>query len=474
MSDANQRVAEPQYRWRELPREHLPRRSATERLADFLEVYGPYDEQTAREQASRCIQCPEPSCVTGCPLSQRIPEWLGLTAEGHFLEAAAILHATSSLPEVCARVCPSDRLCEGMCILNGKAEPVSIWAIEQFLNEYAFAHGEVERPGAPPNGWRVAVIGSGPGGLASADLLSTRGYAVTVLDWRPQPGGLLVSGTPSFRLERSIVNRRIELLQRRGVVFRLGVPLQEDATLPQPHGGYDAIYLAFGARKARELKVPGSDLKGIAQALSFLVQNETGVAHDLPPIEVHGKRVAVLGGGDLAMDCLRTALRSGAREAVCVYRREADDLPCVRAEYENAVEEGAQFLFRATPVAVFGNDRGEVTGLRLIRTELGAADATGRRTFAVLQGTEYDISADRVFLALGFEPLPLPGESPFGSLARDERGGLRVDDRQMTSTPGIFAGGDLVRGPSTVLDTVRDARRAVQGIQDYLLNRAKA
>jgi glutamate synthase (NADPH/NADH) small chain len=474
MSEANQRACEPQYQWRELPRERLPRRSAVERLSGFLEIYGPYDEKTAREQASRCIQCPEPSCVTGCPLSQRIPEWLGLTAEGHFLEAAAILHTTSSLPEVCARVCPSDRLCEGLCILNGKAEPVSIRAIEQFLNEYAFAHGEAERPGAPPNGWRVAVIGSGPGGLACADLLSTRGYAVTVFDWRPRPGGLLVSGTPAFRLERSIVNRRIELLQKRGVVFRLGVPLGEGLALRELQGGFDAIYLAFGARKARELEVPGRHLKGVAQALSFLVQNETGFAHDLPPIEVKGKRVAVLGGGDLAMDCLRTALRSGASEAVCVCRREADDLPCVRSEYENAVEEGGQFLFRAAPVAVLGNDRGEVTGLRLIRTELGAADGAGRRTLAILPGTEFDIPAARVFVALGFEPLPLPDQNPFGSLARNEQGGLRVDDNQMTSTPGIFAGGDLVRGPSTVLNTVRDARRATQGIQDYLFSRQKA
>lgn len=474
MSEANPRACEPQYQWRELPRERIPRRSAVERLSDFLEIYGPYDEQTAREQASRCIQCPEPSCVTGCPVSQRIPEWLALTAEGHFLEAAAVLEATSCLPEICARVCPSERLCEGMCILNGKAEPVSIRAIEQFLNEYAFTHGEADRPGAPANGWRVAVIGSGPGGLACADRLSKRGYTVTVFDWRLEPGGLLVSGTPAFRLERSIVNRRIELLQKRGVVFRLGVPLGEGLTLRELQAGFDAIYLAFGARKPRELEAPGRHLKGVVQALSFLAQGETGVAQDVSPIDVNGKHVVVLGGGDLAMDSLRTALRSGASEAVCVYRREADDLPCVRSEYENAVEEGARFLFRATPVAVLGSDRDDVTGLRLLRTELGAADEAGRRAFTVLPGTEFEIAADRVFLALGFESLPLPAENPFGSLARSEQGGLRVDERQMTSAPGIFAGGDLVRGPSPVLSTVRDARRAVQGIEDYLLNRTQA
>jgi glutamate synthase (NADPH/NADH) small chain len=474
MTDATSHVTQPQHLWRELPRQDQPRRQAVERLADFLEVYGPFDEQTAREQASRCVQCPEPACVAGCPVSQRIPEWLTLTAEGHFLEAAAVLHSTSCLPEICSRACPSDRLCEGMCILNGKAEPVSIRAIEQFLNEYAFAHGQADRPAAPLNGWRVAVIGSGPGGLACADQLSMRGYEVTVFDWRTEAGGLLVSGTPAFRLERSLVQRRVELLQKRGVVFHLGVAWGEDLNLPQLQRKFDAIYLAFGARKARELEVPGRDLTGVFPALSFLVQDETGVAQGPAPIEVTGRRVAVLGGGDLAVDCLRTALRLGAREAVGLYRRDAGDLPCVRSEYENAGEEGARFVFRVTPVAVLGNARGEVTGLRLARTALGGPDARGRPAVTPVPGTEFEVPADRVFVALGFDPQPLAAENPFGHLARNEQRGLRVDENQMTSVPGIFAGGDLVRGPGTVLNMVRDARRAAHGIETHLKARQPA
>jgi glutamate synthase (NADPH/NADH) small chain len=474
MTEATLHTGQPQHLWRELPRQDRPRRQAVERLADFLEVYGPYDEQAAREQASRCVQCPEPACVAGCPVSQRIPEWLTLTAEGHFLEAAAVLHSTSCLPEICSRACPSERLCEGMCILNGKAEPVSIRAIEQFLNEYAFAHGQADRPAAAPNGWRVAVIGSGPGGLACADQLSLRGFAVTVFDWRPEAGGLLVSGTPAFRLERSLVERRVGLLKQRGVIFRLGATWAEELSLARLQATYDAVYLAFGARKTRTLDVPGHDLSGVFPALSFLVQHETGVAQGPSPIDVTGTRVAVLGGGDVAVDCLRTALRLGAREALGLYRRDAEDLPCVGSEYQNAVEEGARFIFRVTPVALLGNDRGEVTGVRLAHTALGERDATGRRAVTPVPGSEYELPADRVFVALGFDPQPLATENPFGHLARNEQRGLRVDEHQMTSVPGIFAGGDLVRGPGTVLDMVRDARRAAQGIEAHLKARRPA
>ena len=472
MSSSEPQSVNLKYAWREVPREGAGKRSATERLADFLEIHGTLDEATAREQASRCIQCPEPECVVGCPLSNRIPEWLALTAEGQFLEAAALLHSTSSLPEICARVCSADRMCEGKCVLGGKSEPVSIWAVEQFLNDYALAHEVTSGDPAPPNGFRVAVIGSGPGGLACADVLSREGYAVTVFDWRLVPGGLLVNGAPSFRLDRSVLGRRIEALKRRGVAFQLGVKLGEDLIHTDLLNRFDAVYLAFGARKTRELDIPGSDLQGVAQALSFLAQPAAGNPEASPPIQVQDRRVVVLGGGEMAIDCVRTALRSGAKEVVGVYRRDEAQMTCSQADYQNAIEEGAAFEFLALPVAILGDAQGQVTGLRLVRTEPGPPEPDGRRSFVVRPGTEFELAADWVLTALGFEPMPLPTDSLFGGLARGGQGGLLVDDRQMTRQPGVFAGGELVRGPSSILEVVRDARRAAEGIHNYLQPRA--
>jgi glutamate synthase (NADPH/NADH) small chain len=465
MSDPVSQQPNSKYAWRELAHKGLPKRSASERVADFLEIYGLYDEATAREQASRCIQCPNPSCVTGCPLCNPIPQWMLLTAEGRFLEASAVLGSATNMAEVCARVCPTDRLCEGSCILNGVSEPVSIGAIEQFLAEYAFAHGHADASTAPPNGRRVAVVGSGPGGLACADELARRGYAVTVFDSALVPGGLLVNGTPAFKVGR------IEILQKRGVVFRLGVKLDETLTFGQLRSDFDAVFLGFDSRKARPLEIPGADLQGVVQALPFILQKITPVPLDLPPIEVSGKRVVVLGAGDTAMDCLRTAIRCGAREAVCVYRRDEADMPCGRHEYENAVEEGARFVFQAAPVAVLGNDQRQVTGVRFVRTELGLMESIGPRPFLVQAGSEFELPADLIVLALGFDPLPCPHSGDFSDLAVNDWGGIVVDGDQMTSIPGVFAGGDIVRGPSMVLHAVRDARRAAAQIHTYLAQR---
>ena len=473
MSDTISQHPNPKYAWRELAHKGLPKRSASERVADFLEIYGLCDEATAREQASRCIQCPNPSCVTGCPLCNPIPQWMLLTAEGRFLEAAAVLGSTTNMAEICARVCPTDRLCEGSCVLNGVSEPVPIGALEQFLAEYAFAHGQVDVSTAPPNGLRVAVVGSGPGGLACAEELARRGYSVTLFDSALVPGGLLVNGTPAFKVERSIVQRRIDILQKRGVVFRLGVKLDENLTFGRLRKDFDAVFLGYDSRKARPLEIPGADLQGVVQALPFILQKITPVPLDLPPIEVSGKRVLVVGAGDTAMDCLRTAIRYGAQEAVCIYRRDEGDMPCSRHEHENAVEEGARFVFQAAPVAVLGNDQGRVTGLRLIRTELGLMDSTGPRPFLVRPGSEFELPADLIVLALGFDPLPCPHSGDLSDLAVNDWGGIVVDSNQMTSIPGVFAGGDIVRGPSMVLHAVRDARRAATQIHTYLSERRK-
>jgi len=468
MNDTPSPESSTKHAWHDVPRVDSSKRPTAERLADFLEIYGHYDEATAREQATRCIQCPDPQCVTGCPLGHRIPEWLALTAEGQFHEAAAVLHSTSCLPEIASRECPSDRMCEALCILDGKADPVSIHSLEHFLNEYAFVHGEADVANAPPNGFAVAVVGAGPGGLACADALSRRGFAVTVFDWRLVPGGMLVSGTPAFRLEKSIVERRIEILRKRGVHFRLGVKLGEDFTFGELQDKFDAVYFGFGARKVRELELPGRELKGVDQALALLVQDRATPAGVEPRIEIAGKRVLVVGGGDMAMDCLRTALRLGAKGVVCVYRRDEAGLPCIRGEYQNAIEEGGTFVFLAVPIAILGNSGGEAAGVRCLRTELGAAAAGGKRSVQAIPGTEFDIAADCVFLALGFEPVTWPDEDPFNSLTRNQAGGIAVDENMMTNIAGLFAGGDLVRGPSTVLEVVRDARRATQGIEAYV------
>jgi glutamate synthase (NADPH/NADH) small chain len=468
MSDTVSQQPNPKYAWRELAQKGLPKRPASERVADFLEIHGLYDEATAREQASRCIQCPNPSCVTGCPLCNPIPQWMLLTAEGRFLEAAAILGTATNMAEVCARICPTDRLCEGSCVLNGVSEPVPIGALEQFLAEYAFSHGQVDASTAPPNGLRVAVVGSGPGGLACADELAKRGYAVTVLDSTLVPGGLLVNGTPAFRVERSVVQRRIDLLQKRGVIFRLGVKLEENLSFADLRNGFDAVFLGFDSRKARPLNVPGVDLQGVIQALPFILQKTTPVPLEMAPIEVAGKRVVVVGAGDTAMDCLRAAIRYGAREAVCVYRRDEADMPCGRHEYENAREEGARFQFQTAPVAVLGNEQGQVTGLRLVHTELGLMESIGPRPFLVRPGSEFELPADLIVLALGFDPLPCPHSGDFSDLTVNDWGGIIVDSNQMTSIPGVFAGGDIVRGPSLVLHAVRDARRAAAQIHSYL------
>ena len=468
MSRMSSQTMNPKYAWRDVAREGLPKRSAAERAADFLEIYGLYDEATARQQASRCIQCPNPSCVSGCPLCNPIPDWMQLTAEGRFLEGAALLGSVSNMAEICARLCPSDHLCEGACLLDSVSEPVSIRALEQFLVEYAFAHGQADTATAPPNGLKVAVVGSGPDGLACAEELARRGYVITIFDSGQMPGGLLVNGVPAFRLDQVILQRRIDLLRKRGVVFRLGLRLGEDIHLSELRDGFNAVFLCLDWRKARPLGIPGAELKGVVQAVSFLLQKKIPLPLDLPQFDVGGKRVIVLGGGDTAIDCLRAAIRYGAAEAVCVYRREQSEMPCSHEEYESAVEEGARFVFRAAPAAVLDDGKGQVTALRAVRTEAGPIDAKGKQSFSIRSGSEFLVEADWIIAALGFDSLASPRTGDLAALAVNHWGGIAIDDCHMTSVPGIFAGGDLVHGPSPLLQSVRDARLAAGQIHTYL------
>jgi glutamate synthase (NADPH) small chain len=460
------------YVWCDVPRIEPPKRAAPERIGDSKEIYSLFDEETVMEQASRCIQCAMPFCTLGCPLGNRIPEWLGLAAEGRFMEAAAVSRSTSNMPEICSRVCPQERLCEGMCTLIERSDPVPIGAIEKFINEYAFAHQAIEIHRVMPNGKKVAVIGSGPGGMACADELALRGYAVTLFEAMANPGGLLVNGIPSFKLDKAVVDRRFEMLQKRGVVLKAQTTVGRDVPFEDLQRDFDAVFLGIGALQSKELDVPGGDLKGVYQALPFLMEKNLGSSSDVPPIDVNGKRVVVLGGGDTAMDCLRASIRAHAQEAVCVYRRDLANMPGSRKEYKNALEEGAVFHFLTNPIELQSNGKGDVAGVRCIRMELGEPDAKGRRKPYPIPDSEFDLPADVVLVAYGFDPVPFPPESSLSRITVNDWGGIVVDQNQMTSVPGVFAGGDSVRGANLVVYAVRDARKAAQGIHQYLMKRA--
>jgi glutamate synthase (NADPH/NADH) small chain len=408
-------------------------------------------------------------CRTGCPLANRIPEWLALAADGKFMEASALSHSTSNMPEICSRVCPQERLCEGACILNARSDPVAIGAVEKFINEFALARGEMRGHTVPRNGARVAVVGSGPGGLACADELVKLGYSVTVFEAQLTPGGLLMTGIPAFKLDRGVVERRLDVLRQRGVAFRLGVTIGRGLSLGELRKRYDAIFLAIGAQVSKVPEIPGVELKGVLDALPFLAQTKVGALAQAPPIDVEGKSVAILGGGDTAMDCLRSALRRGAREAVCLYRRDLANMPGSRKEYYNALDEGARFHFLTNPIAIEGSSHGQVTQVRCVRMELGEPDASGRRKPRAVPGSEFVVPADLVLIAYGFDPPPVHGVGPFLKIATNDWGGVIVNSDQTTSVPGIFAGGDLVRGPSLVAHAVRDGRIAAAGIDRYLI-----
>lgn len=474
MSNDPLHTGQARYAWREIDRHDPPKRPASERITDFHEIYSLFDEALIREQASRCVQCASPACVTGCPLGNRIPEWIALAAEGRFLEAAEISRSTSNMPEICPRVCPQEKLCEGACVIHAPEEPVCIGAIEKFVNEYALAHGDGKVPIAPRNGLSVAVVGSGPGGLACGDELSRMGYAVTVYESQLLPGGLLLFGIPAFKLEKAVVERRINILKQQGVEFKVGVTVGKDIELRDLLGEHQAVFLGIGALKPKTLDVPGADLHCVIQGLPFLAQKNAPIALDLQPVEVKGKRVVVLGGGDSAMDCLRTAIRCGAAETICAYRRDLANMPGSRKEYANALEEGARFLFLTNPLALEGNAAGAVTAVRCVRMELGEPDASGRRKPRAVPGSEFSIPADLVLVAYGFDPVPFPAGSDLSRIGVNDWGATKVDENQMTNVPGVFAGGDVVRGPSLVVHAVRDGRKAAAGIHRYLTGKSPA
>jgi glutamate synthase (NADPH/NADH) small chain len=466
MNPSNSPGGKAKYAWSNIDRAEPPKRPATDRVSDFRQTHLPYDEATARAQASRCIQCPNPRCVEACPLGTPNHELLALIADGQFKEAAELLFVNQSIPELASHVCVGGRVCEQACILAGKSDPVPIRALTRFLLDYGWKHGLAEPAVEHATGQSVAVIGSGIGGLVTADTLSRRGYAVTVFDSRLKPGGRVMNGLPGFRMDKELVERRLESLKRRGIRFQMGVTFGQNVKLSELRREFDAVFLGFGLADAMPLDVPGAELRGVYQSFPYVSQNALPAGQ--PSVDVRGKRVVVLGGGDTAMDVLRIAIRRGAAAAWCIYRRDEASLPADAEEYENAREEGAQFKFLSRPVAVLGNAAGEVTHVRCIRMETGEPDHTGRRSVKPVAGSEFDVPADVVFVAYGFTVPRLPDSDDFGKLSLDGRGCLQVDANRMTNLPGVFASGSIVRGPAFLSDVVRDARKTADAIDCHL------
>jgi glutamate synthase (NADPH/NADH) small chain len=458
----------------QVPRIDPGKKPAAERVKEFREIYGQYDAEGAAAQADRCLACGNPYCEWKCPVHNYIPNWLKLIAEGNINEAAELSHRTNSLPEICGRVCPQDRLCEGACTLNDGFGAVTIGAIERYISDTAFAQGwRPDLSQVQDTGKRVAVVGAGPAGLGCADVLVRNGVKAVVYDRYPEAGGLLTFGIPEFKLEKEIVKRRRAILQEMGVEFVLNTEVGRDIAFDALLGEHDAVFLGMGTYTYMKGGFPGEDLPGVYEALPFLISNVRRCLgleqHPSEFIDMKDQRVVVLGGGDTAMDCNRTSIRQGAASVTCAYRRDEANMPGSKREVANAKEEGVQFLWNRQPVEIVGN--GKVEGIKVVTTELGPPDARGRRTPQVVAGSEEVIPADRVIVAFGFRPSPADWFDEAG-IEIDDRGRVKAPAdgryRHQTANPKIFAGGDMVRGSDLVVTAVWEGRQAAEGILDYL------
>jgi glutamate synthase (NADPH/NADH) small chain len=461
------------------------KRDASDRKEDFNEIYTEFARAKAEEQASRCSQCGVPYCQSHCPLHNNIPDWLRLTATGRLKEAYETSQATNTFPEICGRICPQDRLCEGNCVIEQSGhETVTIGAVEKYITETAWAEGWVT-PNKPDieRAESVGIIGAGPGGLAAADMLRRAGVQVTVYDRYDRVGGLLTYGIPSFKLEKNVVERRTDQLVQAGVKLELNCDIGDDVTFAALREKHDAIIIATGVYKKRGLgDLDGANLTGIVQALDYLtVSNKTNFGDSIEEFEngtlnAKGKRVVVIGGGDTAMDCVRTAIRQGATSVKCMYRRDRANMPGSQRETKNAEEEGAIFEWLSAPVAFLGDlnvtditnpgaQSGNVKGVVANRMRLGSPDATGRRTPEVIEGSEYVEEADIVITALGFEPEDLPTLFDCQDLPVSRWGTVKTEfGTGRTAAEGVYAVGDIVRGASLVVWAIRDGRDCAEAI----------
>lgn len=464
------------FQFLDVPRKDPKKARAEVRIRHFKEIYGQFSAEGAAEQSARCLSCGNPYCEWKCPVHNYIPNWLKLVKEGNLFEAAELSHKTNSLPEMCCRVCPQDRLCEGACTLNDGFGAVTIGSIEKYITDEALKQGwRPDMSGVVPTGRKVAIIGAGPAGLGCADVLTRKGVKAVVFDRYSQIGGLLTFGIPPFKLEKEVVFTRQQIMEEMGVEFVLNTEIGKDMSFQQLLDEYDAVFLGMGTYTSMRGGFEGEDLGNVHEALPFLISNvnhlygwnDGGNAF----VDLKDRKVVVLGGGDTAMDCNRTSIRQGAASVTCAYRRDEKNMPGSRREVKNAKEEGVQFLWNRQPVELVGDDAGMVTGVKVVTTRLGAADRRGRRMPEIIPDTEEVIPADTVLMAFGFRPSPAKWFTEFG-IDTDDLGRVVASGNpafmHQTSNPRVFAGGDMVRGSDLVVTAVFEGRNAADGIVQYL------
>ncbi|WP_430435999.1 NAD(P)-dependent oxidoreductase [Oceanibaculum nanhaiense] len=455
--------------------QHMPdKRGVDARRQDFQEIYSRFEPKDAADQAARCSQCGVPFCQIHCPLQNNIPDWLMLTAEGRLEEAYEVSSATNNMPEICGRICPQDRLCEGNCVIEKGFNSVTIGSVEKYITDTAWEKGWVKVP-KPRRELEqsVGIIGAGPAGMAAAEQLRKKGYQVHIYDRYDRGGGLMIYGIPGFKLEKDVVERRTKLLQDAGIVYHFNCDIGRDVTMDELRARHDAVLIATGVYKARDIKLPGVGLGNIVPALDYLVaSNRKGLGDEVPAyddgsLNAAGKNVVVIGGGDTAMDCVRTAVRQGAKSVKCLYRRDRANMPGSQREVHHAEEEGVEFVWLSAPEAFVGD--GTVSGVRAIRMHLGVPDATGRQTPQPIEGSSETHPADIVIKALGFDPEDLPVLFGTPGLEVTRWGTVKVNHRTMMSKlDGVFAAGDIVRGASLVVWAVRDGRDVAESIHKHI------
>ncbi len=468
-------MAQNVYQFIDVKRVDPPKKSHEARTIEFVEIYQPMTDTQAAGQADRCLDCGNPYCEWKCPVHNYIPQWLKLANDGKIIEAAELSHKTNSLPEVCGRVCPQDRLCEGACTLNEGFGAVTIGSIEKYITDKAFEMGwRPDLSAVVKTDKKVAVIGAGPAGLACADVLVRNGVTPVVFDKYPEIGGLLTFGIPPFKLEKGVMQLRREIFSAMGIEFRLNTTVGVDVSFDSLLADYDAVFLALGTYTPMAGGLTNEKAPGVYEALPYLIgniNNLMGWQTEHQFVDLKGKSVVVLGGGDTAMDCVRTAIRQGASKVICAYRRDEANMPGSRKEVQNAREEGVEFMFNLQPLGIEINSQGRACGVKVVSTALGAPDTKGRRSAEAVAGSEQILAADAVVIAFGFQPSP-PQWLQDKGIELDNKGRVIAREDSLfplqTNQQKIFAGGDMVRGSDLVVTAIAQGRKAAEGMLDYL------